>query len=167
MTTWRDERGRPITPVQAALKLMDEADWEAYKRQLARDERRARAGEAELDFLRSDPGYPLGRGYPPGRSLRADGESHREAWMRVLRADPCSFCGRAGGTLDHIEPRSGRARGIGSVHSWVNYAGACESCNGGKGARSMLDYLRRRSWKKLPSPRGVRLTTSRPGSRAA
>lgn len=90
------------------------------------------------DYLRDDPGTPLGSS---GRTMREDGDSHREAWARVIRRDPCTYCGGPGGTLDHIEPRARRARGVGGVHSWLNFTGACGTCNSSKGARGMLGYL--------------------------
>lgn len=110
------------------------------------------------EYLRDDPGSPLGVGMPSGRTMRLDGESHREAWMRVLRYDPCALCGRRpAGTLDHIEPQSKRARGLGGAHSWLNYSGLCFRCNGSKGSRSLLNVM----WhnapprKKVPMPRAA------------
>lgn len=129
-----------------------DATWADRQQKWLRETRRQDPARADLpltaQFDRADPGNPLGVGMPLGRSLREDGESHREAWMRVCRADPCAFCGRMpSGTLDHIEPKSRPARGIGGVHSWVNYTGACSSCNGGKNDTPLLEYLaRRRSW---------------------
>jgi 5-methylcytosine-specific restriction endonuclease McrA len=98
------------------------------------------------------PGDPLGRGYPIGSTIRRDGESHRDAWARIVRADPCSYCSVSGpsGTVDHIRPlsRSGR-------HRVDNMTGACCSCNCSKSdelnllawmaARSHQKYLKRRS----------------------
>ena len=101
------------------------------------------------DYLRDDPGTPLGSS---GRTLREDGESHREAWASVVRRDPCSYCGGEGGTLDHIEPKSRRARGLGGAHSWLNFAGACASCNHGKAVRGLLSYL----WDRAPAQRRPR-----------
>lgn len=104
------------------------------------------------DFDRADPGNPLGVGMPSGSTLREDGESHREAWKRLLRFDPCAYCGGPSGTVDHIEPQSRAARGIGGRHSWLNYIAACEGCNTSKSAQPLLEYLGRRagvrfSWK--------------------
>ena len=86
------------------------------------------------DFLRDDAGSPLGVGMPSGGPLREDGQSHYEAWQALLRRDPCSYCGDDGasGTVDHVDPRSRKARGIGTVHGWINTVGACERCNGAK-----------------------------------
>lgn len=62
------------------------------------------------DFLRDDAGTPLGAGMPSGGPLRADGQSHYEAWQSLPRRDPCSYCGAVGasGTIDHVDPRSRR-----------------------------------------------------------
>jgi hypothetical protein len=89
-----------------------------------------------MAWLDDHPGHPLGAGYPPGASLRDDG--HLQAWAAIVRWDPCSFCGGPGGTVDHIVPRSARRKG---VNAWNNMAGACGSCNGSKGAESLLLFL--------------------------
>ena len=100
------------------------------------------------DYLRDDAGSPLGVGMPSGAPLRADGESHYEAWQALLRRDPCSYCGAAGisGTVDHVDPRSRPARGMGTAHGWINTAGACARCNGAKRDLGLLVFLHRRHW---------------------
>ena len=100
------------------------------------------------DFLRDDAGTPLGPGMPSGAPLRADGQSHYEAWQALLRRDPCSYCGAAGGacTVDHVDPRSRPARGVGTVHGWINTVGACARCNGAKRDLGLLVFLHRRRW---------------------
>ena len=103
-------------------------------------------------YLSDHPGNPLGKGMPMGRTLRLDdvwmadrqvwrGESHLQAWERIIRLDPCSFCGREGMTIDHIEPRSLPVRGLGTAHSWFNVTSACERCNGRKRALPLLRFL--------------------------
>jgi len=74
---------------------------------------------------------------PTGEPLPGIG-SHRQRWMEHLRTDPCAYCGRAGGTVDHVEPRRRRTR---LTESWLNYAGACPSCNASKGSRPLLLWL--------------------------
>lgn len=100
------------------------------------------------DYLRDDAGTPLGVGMPSGAPLRADGQSHYEAWQSLLRRDPCSYCGAVGasGTVDHVDPRSRGARGLGTVHGWVNTVGACTRCNGAKRHLGLLVFLDRRRW---------------------
>ena len=100
------------------------------------------------DFLRDDAGTPLGTGMPSGGPLRADGQSHYEAWQSLRRRDPCSYCGTVGGagTVDHVDPRSRGARGVGTVNGWVNTVGACARCNGAKRDLGLLVFLYRRRW---------------------
>jgi hypothetical protein len=131
--------------VQAALERLEREGWEQYKREL----RRAASGPplAPRDaFAEDHPGHPLGPGYPTGRPLRDEGQSHRQAWAAIVRRDPCAYCGEEAGTVDHIEPQAHAARGLGGVHSWVNFTGACESCNTGKSDMPLLEWLYRRRW---------------------
>ena len=101
-----------------------------------------------LDFLRDDAGSPLGLGMPSGGPLRMDGQSHYEAWQSLVRRDPCSYCDAFGasGTVDHVDPRSRSARGLGTVHGWINTVGACARCNGAKRDLGLLVFLYRRRW---------------------
>ena len=52
----------------------------------------------------------------------------------------------ASGTVDHVDPRSRGARGLGTVHGWVNTVGACTRCNGAKRDLGLLVFLYRRRW---------------------
>ena len=106
------------------------------------------------DFLRDDAGTPLGIGMPSGGSLRADGQSHYEAWQSLLRRDPCAYCGMYGasGTVDHVDPRSRSARGLGTVHGWINTVGACTGCNGAKRDLGLLVFLHGRRWSTSTRP---------------
>lgn len=93
-------------------------------------------------YLRDDGGTPLGVGMPSGAPLRLDGERHYDGWLRLVRADPCAYCGDTpSGTVDHVEPRSRAARGLGGAHSWLNVVGACPACNGLKADRPLLRFL--------------------------
>jgi 5-methylcytosine-specific restriction endonuclease McrA len=92
-------------------------------------------------WLDDTAGHPLG-GIAPGRTLRQDGESHRVAWLRQIRSDPCSYCGGPGGTVDHIEPRAGPR--VAGRFGWSNVAGACDRCNGSKDSDRLLVWLARR-----------------------
>lgn len=68
-----------------------------------------------------------------GRVIDAD-------WLEVLYVDPCSYCGNAGGTLDHIDPVS-----AGGTNEVDNLAGACLTCNTRKQAMPMLRFLFRQA----------------------
>lgn len=65
----------------------------------------------------------------------------REEWARVVRLDPCSYCSSAGGTVDHIVPRSKRKE---KFSTWLDYTGACSKCNARKAAKPLLLFLLRR-----------------------
>jgi 5-methylcytosine-specific restriction endonuclease McrA len=97
-------------------------------------------------WLEVAPGSPLGPGVPGGGVLREDGESHHEWWTRVLRMDVCAYCGMAGGTVDHVEPK---ASGRPYVHRWSNLVGACGQCNGRKAAKPLLLWLRSRPRRRV------------------
>ncbi len=116
-------------------------------------------------FLRDDAGTPLGPGMPSGSPLRVDGQSHYEAWLALVRRDPCAYCGERGscGTVDHVDPRCRPARGLGSPHGWINTVGACTRCNGAKRDLGLLVFLYRRRW----SGRRHRPARSGAGRRAA
>jgi 5-methylcytosine-specific restriction endonuclease McrA len=64
---------------------------------------------------------------------RARGES---AFRSVLRADPCAYCGRAGGTVDHITPQS-----RGGTWRPHDLTGACAACNAAKDSVDLLPFL--------------------------
>ncbi len=55
----------------------------------------------------------------------------------ILRADPCSYCGKATDTIDHIVPISNVGDG-----EWTNLTAACRSCNGRKRTRTLLAFMR-------------------------
>lgn len=86
-------------------------------------------------------------------------------WRRVIRRDPCSYCGRRmvplnhkidnaalsdrharRPTLDHIVPRV-----AGGPNSWMNLTGACHSCNAAKGSLDLLAFLLSRLPEYTPS----------------
>jgi HNH endonuclease len=58
------------------------------------------------------------------------------AYKRVLRGDPCSYCGRPSESTDHIEPW-----GSGGEDDWTNLTASCISCNSSKGTQSLLPWL--------------------------
>jgi 5-methylcytosine-specific restriction endonuclease McrA len=57
-------------------------------------------------------------------------------YMSVLRKDPCSYCGAAGGTIDHIVPLN-----EGGEHRADNLTASCHSCNSRKRTKSLLNFL--------------------------
>jgi 5-methylcytosine-specific restriction endonuclease McrA len=163
--TCLSERGRVVRP-----SAKDDARKRRAERRAARakgepggDPAVARQRERELarsdsitvhdEWATSHAGYPLGVGYPTGASMREDGETHREAWKRIVRGDACAYCGRLpfpcrfhgneAGTVDHVDPQSG-PRPVHGLHSWTNYSGACGRCNSAKKSEPLLVWLARR-----------------------
>jgi hypothetical protein len=58
------------------------------------------------------------------------------ALRRMLRRDPCAYCGQVSTALDHIEPKA-----VGGADDWTNRAGVCRECNSIKGQLSVLQAL--------------------------
>lgn len=141
---------RPRT-VKESLARLEAESWELYLAELRRldvavEEVAAEDWDTPLgQFLRSDAGSPLGRGYPSGTPIYGGEQAgaHIDRWMGLLRGDPCSYCDqRAGGTVDHVQPRVLPDR---ETHTWLNMAGSCAGCNAGKGSRSLLEFMRLRA----------------------
>jgi hypothetical protein len=88
---------------------------------------------------------PVSENLDPGNPLRPHKGTVPLAEMPyyrdVLRADPCAYCGRKGGTLDHIASRHG-AKG---PNAWTNLSGACLRCNMEKGSGTLLMFLAKRA----------------------
>lgn len=59
--------------------------------------------------------------------------------VKIIRRDPCAYCGDPGGTVDHIVPIIDGGPG-----DWANIAGACLSCNSAKSTMSLLTFLLKR-----------------------
>lgn len=69
-------------------------------------------------------------------------------WLKVLRADPCSYChtrnpGKVGVmTIDHIAPIKGPTAGDRAKRGpWYNKTCACSKCNSTKGSWSLLYFM--------------------------
>ncbi len=58
------------------------------------------------------------------------------AYVEVLTADPCSYCGAPMEHLDHIDSLS-----HGGAGSWENLTAACADCNMSKQAKPLLAFL--------------------------
>jgi hypothetical protein len=58
-----------------------------------------------------------------------------------LRADPCSFCGGMGGTIDHIV-----CPARGGTDTPDNLTGSCGACNEAKARWPLLVFLLLRDW---------------------
>jgi hypothetical protein len=61
-----------------------------------------------------------------------------EAYIEILGADVCAYCGGPAATIDHIDALS-----AGGNHVWGNLTAACRVCNSTKHAASLLVFLLR------------------------
>lgn len=62
-----------------------------------------------------------------------------DRWRKVLRRDPCAYCGFPAvplNTIDHIRPQK-----HGHALTWANATSACSKCNARKGHASLLRFL--------------------------
>lgn len=57
-------------------------------------------------------------------------------YEKIVLRDPCVYCGKPSGTLDHIEPIN-----LGGEEGWENMAPACQSCNSSKRDKGLLQFL--------------------------
>lgn len=57
-------------------------------------------------------------------------------YVRIITKDPCVYCGRPGGTVEHNIPVT-----AGGDNRWTNLAGACGPCNGAKNNRPLLTFM--------------------------
>jgi 5-methylcytosine-specific restriction endonuclease McrA len=70
--------------------------------------------------------------------LRSGADAESAEYAEIVRADPCSYCGGVGGTVDHIVPLDQGGR-----HHWSNFTGACAWCNKSKHTTSAILFMAR------------------------
>lgn len=70
------------------------------------------------------------------RGMSLDAES--EAYLSILKGDPCAHCGDPATSIDHIVPVS-----VGGEDRWENFAAVCVPCNSSKNAVPLLLWLAR------------------------
>lgn len=75
-----------------------------------------------------------------GQRRRLAGKESRDIKKEMIRSDPCSYCNRDGGTIDHIVPKV-KVYGKGRGTDFWNHAGACRQCNIDKDDKDLLTYL--------------------------
>lgn len=65
-----------------------------------------------------------------------------DKWMiKLLLSDPCSYCGGAGGEIDHIDALGDSG--------WQNLTAACRSCNSSKDRLPILRHLLAAHWVRV------------------
>jgi 5-methylcytosine-specific restriction endonuclease McrA len=61
-----------------------------------------------------------------------------DEYARILRGDPCVYCGARASDIDHIDAIS-----RGGAHAWDNLTAACHGCNVSKYSELLLALLLR------------------------
>ena len=75
--------------------------------------------------------------------LTFESRRQKSAWKRIIRKDPCCYCGAppsknpVENTVEHLIPRSQLTEEC----NWDILAGACFSCNNGRGDMPFLKYI--------------------------
>lgn len=114
----------------------DPQTWNARRIRWARSNRnKANAAERRLHARHPDK---MRAKWTDERGRRRAGRDNPTAlaYVQILRRDPCSYCGQAGGEVEHMD-----AIARGGTHAWDNLTSACRSCNARKGTRSLLHFL--------------------------
>lgn len=74
---------------------------------------------------------------------------HRTAWPKIVKRDPCIYCGNIPKPLDrsreHIIPQS-----LGGENTWDNVVGACQKCNQSRDKVPFVIYLIKLHAKRNP-----------------
>lgn len=77
------------------------------------------------------------REYKRKRRLGKDEEAYE--YSKILRGDPCSYCGAKSESIDHIVPVA-----LGGRNTADNLTSACKSCNSSKNDTALLVWLAQR-----------------------
>lgn len=92
---------------------------------LKRKRERDRLRQQRLRAMRT--GYKTPHAPPPDAG---------DSYLGYLIRDPCAYCGKQGGTIDHIVPNVS-----GGENDDSNFTSACLSCNSSKQGRPLLKHL--------------------------
>lgn len=81
--------------------------------------------------------YDEARRAAKAKMAQATGETKQ--YVKILRHDPCVYCGKPSKHIDHIVPFS-----AGGATDWTNLTAACAACNYQKSTTDLLSFLLRR-----------------------
>ena len=100
-------------------------------------------GERSEDPGSTEQAGSEGRSIPAWDGVKPDAAAsrrHEVELLRVVRLDPCSYCGcrprRKLRTLDHIVPVA-----VGGLSEAANLTAACTLCDGAKAHHDLLTFL--------------------------
>jgi 5-methylcytosine-specific restriction endonuclease McrA len=131
-----------------AIRALQAATRERNRERIRRQDRERRAANVERYRERDRRRWPQRREVRRPynrlamRRRRVGHDMHAEEYAeRVLRFDPCAYCGKRtpNSHADHIEPIA-----LGGRNGWENLTAACAVCNHRKSAVPLLIFLLRR-----------------------
>ncbi len=74
-----------------------------------------------------------------GRLRRVRNDPETATYVKILRLDPCSYCGDPHEHVDHVIPVFS-----GGENHWTNFTSACATCNQAKSTEPLLIFLLKR-----------------------
>lgn len=134
----KTEKGRAMKAREKAKHKEKYAERERVRRAEKADEIREqwrRWADRNRDHVR-EYGREYQRSHPRPRAGQKHIAEDSVEMVRVLRRDPCAYCGGPGTEIDHITPVSS-----GGENEWWNFTAACGRCNRSKNARPLLTFL--------------------------
>jgi 5-methylcytosine-specific restriction endonuclease McrA len=125
---------------RAVVRASDEKHREkrrAYSREYARRVDPEKSREQQRVWKRANR-EKVAYGNHMRRARGTDDPESYMAYVDILHADPCAYCGEEAGHIDHIVPI---ARG--GTNDWDNLTAACGRCNSSKWAKPLLAFMAR------------------------
>lgn len=94
-----------------------------------------RAKEYRRQYLQDNMRYFIDRNHARRRDAGFPSKRTR-GLMPLIREQPCFYCKRPGGTIDHIVPLE-----KGGANEFWNMLPSCRSCNSSKGTKDLIEWL--------------------------
>lgn len=142
-----EENCRPGRNLCAICHRLDERERRAANREetnrIAREYARNHKAEARVRhkaWRDANPEHVKAYAREAQASRQGARTPKAKEFIKILRADPCSYCGTYGQVmhLDHVDPvRHGGSK------TWGNLTAACQRCNSRKKDKSLLQFMLR------------------------
>lgn len=136
-----DDRGTPRHGTQSKYAVGCRCDGcrsaNAAAAKSWRHANRDKAYAAKVKWMSEHPGVARRSAWASEQRQRGyEVTAETVEFAGVLLADPCSYCGGAGGGIDHIIAQSQGGEG-----QWGNLTATCGSCNSRKHTKDLLQFL--------------------------
>lgn len=137
---WREENATTYKErlrAQRAVPANKVLAMERHKKWRNTEKGRARVRDYKRRWDSSDSGKAHNTYRNFSRRSRDGGlTDFDKEYIRVLRQDPCCYCGAPMRDIDHIKPIS-----RGGDNHWWNLTSACKACNQEKASRTVIQFL--------------------------